>query len=95
MPNKIEGYKVSPVYAPSAKTAKQGPVTPSEARTGDQVTLTDSARSLQKIEEVLANTPVVDSAKVDAVKQALNQGTYKIDSGSIADKILTLEGALK
>ena len=68
---------------------------PSTAQTGDHVTLTDSARSLQKIEEAVAKAPVVDAAKVASVKQAVQSGTYKIDAGRVADKLLQFENGLK
>jgi len=62
---------------------------------GDTVTLTDSARSLQKIEETVAKTPVVNATKVAAVKQAITSGTYQIDAGRVADKLLQFESGLK
>ena len=65
------------------------------SRTGDTVTLTSSARSMQKIEEAVAKTPVVNAAKVAAVKQAINAGTYQIDAGRVADKLLKFERGLK
>jgi negative regulator of flagellin synthesis FlgM len=61
---------------------------------GDTVTLTNSARSLQKIETAVANAPVVNSAKVASVKQAVNSGTYKINAGQVADKLLQFERGL-
>lgn len=61
----------------------------------DHVTLTDSARSMQKIEEAVAKTPVVNAAKVAAVKQSISAGTYKIDAGQIASKMLNYERGLK
>jgi negative regulator of flagellin synthesis FlgM len=64
------------------------------AQAGDTVTLTNSARSLQKIEEALAKAPVVNAAKVAAVKQAVNAGTYQIDAGRVADKLLKFERGL-
>jgi negative regulator of flagellin synthesis FlgM len=65
------------------------------AHAKDHVTLTDSARSLQKIEEAVAKAPVVNADKVAAVKQAIGSGTYQIDSGRIADKMLKYERGLK
>ena len=79
---------------PTSRRAKRRPPAGSAA-TGDTVTLTDSARSLQKIEEAVAKAPVVDAAKVAAVKQAINSGTYKIDAGRVADKLLQFERGLK
>ncbi len=110
MPNTISGYKAtqplapikgskgnSPVADPSGSDASPSPSTASTAasQSSDHVTLTDSARSLQKIEEAIAKAPVVDSAKVAAVKQSVSSGTYKIDTGRVADKILQFERGLK
>ena len=67
----------------------------SSSPTGDHLTLTDSARSLQKIEEAVANTPVVNQEKVAAVKQAVNSGTYQIDANRVAGKLLKFESGLK
>jgi negative regulator of flagellin synthesis FlgM len=65
------------------------------AQTSDTVTLTNSARSLQKIEEAVAKTPAVNQAKVAAIKEAVNSGTYQIDAGRVADKLLQFERGLK
>jgi negative regulator of flagellin synthesis FlgM len=107
--SKIDGYKSSQslisATTKGAKGAKGEAVgktatTPvggeaTEAGGADQVTLTQSARSLQKVAEAVANAPVVNSTKVEAAKLAINNGTYKIDSGRVADKILQFEKALK
>ena len=108
MPDKISGYKaaqpVTPVKGTKGKAAvadKSGSddissTAPAAAPpSSDQVTLTDSARSLQKIEEAIAKTPVVDTAKVAAIKQAVSSGTYQIDTGRVADKLLQFERGLK
>jgi negative regulator of flagellin synthesis FlgM len=65
------------------------------APAGDTVTLTDSARSLQKIEEAVARAPVVNASKVAAVKQAIQSGTYQVDAGRVAEKLLQFERGLK
>jgi negative regulator of flagellin synthesis FlgM len=77
------------------KSQGEGSAAASTAQTGDHVTLTDSARSLQKIEEAVAKTPVVNADKVAAVKQSISSGTYTIDAGRIADKMLKYESGLK
>jgi negative regulator of flagellin synthesis FlgM len=65
------------------------------AQAGDTVTLTDSARSLQKIEEAVAKAPVVNTSKVAAIKKAISSGSYQIDAGRVADKLLQFESGLK
>lgn len=104
MSSKISGYPTAPLVPIKASNSNAGVTdkppsdaapAPSTAQTGDHVTLTDSARTLQKIEEAVAKAPVVDAAKVASVKQAVQSGTYKIDAGRVADKLLQFEKGLK
>ena len=104
MASKISGLPTSEPLAPpkgsstgsvaADKTADALAASPS-AQTGDQVTLTTSGRSMQKLSDAIAQTPVVDATKVASIKQALSGGTYKIDASSIADKMLKAESGLK
>jgi negative regulator of flagellin synthesis FlgM len=103
--NKISGFNaaepVAPVKGSSSNAVapeKQGEsagTTAAASQSADHVTLTSSARSLQKIEETIAQTPVVNASKVAAVKQAISSGTYQVDSGRVADKLLQFESGLK
>jgi negative regulator of flagellin synthesis FlgM len=77
------------------KSQGEGSAAAAAAPPKDHVTLTDSARSLQKIEEAVAKTPVVNADKVAAVKQAISSGTYTIDAGRTAGKMLQYERGLK
>ena len=100
MSNKITGYAATEPLAPikGANTQAdkpQGDAAAATAPSSDQVTLTDSARSLQKIEEAVAKAPVVDAAKVASVKHAVQSGTYHVDAGRVADKLLQFESGLK
>jgi negative regulator of flagellin synthesis FlgM len=49
---------------------------------------------MQMIESAVANAPVVNSAKVAAMKQAVNSGTYQVNAGQVADKMLQFEREL-
>jgi negative regulator of flagellin synthesis FlgM len=77
------------------KSQGEGTAAAATAQSGDHVTLTDSARTLQRIEEAVAKTPVVNAGKVAAVKQAIGAGTYKIDPARVADKLIKYERGLK
>lgn len=57
-------------------------------RSRDTVALTDGARLLQKVESELANAADVDVTRVNALKDAVADGSYKIDDRTVADKIL-------
>ncbi len=106
MTNKISGYSTTEPVVPIkgsnsggvvADKAQNDPAAAasSNAQATDQVTLTSSARSLQKIEETIAKTPVVDTDKVKSIKQQLDAGTYKVDAGRVAGKLLQFESGLK
>lgn len=104
MSNKISGYPTEPLVPIKGSNSNAGVTdkpqgdaapAPSTAQTGDHVTLTDSARTLQKVEEAVAKAPVVDAAKVASVKKAVQSGTYKIDARRVADKLLQFEKGLK
>jgi negative regulator of flagellin synthesis FlgM len=104
--DKISAYSTTEPVAPIKGSNSNGVVTDksqsetsaagaSSSQAGDTVTLTNSARSLQKIEEAVAKAPVVNTSKVAAMRQAINSGTYQIDSGRVADKLLQFERGLK
>jgi negative regulator of flagellin synthesis FlgM len=107
VPAKIGGYSTSEPIAPpkgsstggvaADKTQADAAAAPSAptAQTGDQVTLTSSARSLQKLSDAVAQAPVVNTAKVSSIKQALANGTYQVDAGRVADKMIQFENGLK
>jgi negative regulator of flagellin synthesis FlgM len=104
--NKIDGYQsTQPLVSSSAKAAKGAVVdkTGINLRSGesaegsgaDQLTLTQSARSLQQLAAAVANAPAVDAKKVESTKLAISSGTYKVDAGAVADKLLQYEKLLK
>lgn len=61
---------------------------------GDQVSLTPTAQQLRSLEEQVAAQPVVDTQKVNAVKDALANGSFEINAERIAGKMMSLEKAL-
>jgi negative regulator of flagellin synthesis FlgM len=84
----------------NAQVAEKPNVSPSGGASGgapaaDHVTLTDSALTLQKLGEAVADTPVVDAAKVANVKQAVQDGSYQVNTANVANKILGFESGLK
>jgi negative regulator of flagellin synthesis FlgM len=104
--NKINGFSPTEPVVPVKSSNNGGAVADkssgeasaaaaSATPAADQLTLTNSARSLQKIEETIANTPVVNTQKVTSVRQQLSSGTYQIDSGRVANKLLQFESGLQ
>ncbi len=56
--------------------------------TRDKVAINSVASQLQQLELALNDVSVVDTARVDAIKQAISNGHFKVDSGVVADKLL-------
>ncbi|MEE9422773.1 MAG: flagellar biosynthesis anti-sigma factor FlgM [Gammaproteobacteria bacterium] len=60
----------------------------------EQVSLTESSRQLQELENLIASQPMVDSKRVDAIREAIAKDNFKVDADSIADKLLRFEQLL-
>ena len=106
MTNKISGFNSSEALNPAQNSSGNSPVAEKAPNSSpaasapttaaaDQVTLTGSARTLQKLSAALANAPVVNAAKVATIKQAVQNGSYTINTGSVADKLLQHDAELK
>ena len=65
--------------------APAGTATPAAAGSGVPVTVSATARSL----EVSSAGTGIDEAKVAAVKAAIADGTFSVNAGAIADKLLS------
>lgn len=78
----------------------RGEPTVSQQQTGrpstmDTVSLTDTAARLRELENSLAKMPVVDSQRVETIQQAIADGSYEVDSGRVAEKMLRFERDLQ
>ncbi len=106
MTNKISGYNPSEVLTstlgnspnvPASEKAAAGTTTTAapQAPTADTATFTGPAQTLQKLSSVLASTPIVNSAKVASIKQAVGTGSYSVNATSVANKLLQFDSELK
>ena len=66
--------------------AVQSPGAVSPAR--DTVEITSVSAQLVQLEKLLNEVGVVDTARVEAIKQAIAEGRFHIDSEVVADKLL-------
>lgn len=53
-----------------------------------RVEISDTSMAFRTIKEVMDKDDPERVAKVQALKEAITQGTYKVDSGSVAEKIM-------
>lgn len=62
----------------------------------DSVTLTPQAQRLNQVQQSLANAPAPDnSARLEALKKAINEGSYQVDSDRLAANISRFEQDLE
>jgi negative regulator of flagellin synthesis FlgM len=88
---KISGGKSIKPVAPTGVQDVAPAKTPAPAATSparDKVEITSLSAQLQQIEQALSSVGVVDAARVEAIKLAISEGRFKIDSDVVADKLL-------
>ena len=78
---------------PTQSTKVNNPATqPSKAEgKNDQVDITTVADKITKALESSKTIPAIDEKRVNAVKKALEEGTYPIDAQEIARKMMQME----
>jgi flagellar biosynthesis anti-sigma factor FlgM len=59
-----------------------------KAATADRTTFQSDAKNLQSMVQKALTTPEVRQGKIDAVRSAFNSGTFKFDSGKVADAMI-------
>ncbi|MDY6842358.1 MAG: flagellar biosynthesis anti-sigma factor FlgM [Pseudomonadota bacterium] len=74
-------------------TNEQAKSQPQDAR-GENVSLSSQARSLKQLEQKLGDYPEMDDGRIDRIRSALENGTYKIDAEKLAQKMLEMDESI-
>ncbi len=67
---------------------------PGKQAATDSVELTENARLLHKLADRIDELPAVDNDKINAIKEAIANGEYKVDSKQVAKKLAQLDSLL-
>lgn len=98
MSNKIDGFGQRPVQVDAGtrpeRAGRAGDASRESASAEDRVTLTESARLLQRLQEAVAAAPDTDAARVAALRDAVARGEYQVDAQRVADRMIALEREL-
>jgi negative regulator of flagellin synthesis FlgM len=99
--NKIGGYGNRPVHNGTGKTVsreRDGEASASQSadagKAATPVRITDQARQLAALERAVQDAPIVNDARVAAVRTAIEEGRYEVVPERIADKLLRMEQEL-
>ena len=102
MTNKIGGYGNRPVDTGTGKSVSRerdaGTSASQSAEAGKPATpvrITEQARQLAALERAVQDAPVVNEARVAAVRTAVEEGRYEVVPERIADKLLRMERELR
>lgn len=80
--------------APAAGTGNAAGDAPATVQgSDDRVRLTDSARALQDAARV-DDQAAIDTRRVEKIRQAIADGSYRINPAAIADKMLALDAQI-
>ena len=101
MSNRIRGPEGSPIEGSNTRGVERvraaGAVKSApraDQQLADTVHITDSARAVLALQEAVAAVPDIDAARVAHLQQNIEQHSYNVDAGKIADRLMSLEGDL-
>lgn len=81
----------SPGQTTQAQTQASTPAQPGLPGQPAEVEITSTAQLLAQLEQQISSTPEVNQSRVDSIQQALNNGSYQVDSTRVADGLLAAQ----
>lgn len=61
---------------------------------GENVNLSSQAKDLKQLEQKLGNYPEMDDDRIEQIRSALEDGSYKIDAEKLAQKMLEMDKSI-
>ena len=85
--------KASGSGAPKQAGAEQARPQTTNAR-GENVNLSSQAKNLKQLEQKLGDYPEMDDARIEEIRTALENGSYKVDAEKLAQKMLEMDESI-
>ncbi|ANM30555.1 hypothetical protein ABI59_14680 [Acidobacteria bacterium Mor1] len=92
--DRIDGINASNRPTENPSKVRSEPSGKQPGRPGDQVELSAEARQIATLTGAAKDLPEVRAEKVKAIQKSLADGTYKVDSRQLAQKVLEFERGL-
>jgi len=81
-----------------ANSQNAGQTAPEQAKAqsarGENVSLSSQARNLKQLEQKLGDYPEMDDNRIEQIRSALENGTYKVDAEKLAQKMLEMDKSI-
>ncbi len=71
-----------------SKSSRNGSRATTTTVLGDNVELTGTSSRMSELEAQLADLPTTDAGKVEVIRQAIADGTFKVDEEAVADALV-------
>ena len=81
-------------HAPARRETSTAAETKKTATPNDAVSLSHQGKAVSQLQKELASSPSYDSKKVAAIKEAIANGSYKVDPQKLADNMMKFENEL-
>lgn len=78
----------------SEQTKTNSPESSGASTAKDAVSLSDQGKAIGQMSSQLASTPAFDGSKVQAIKEAISNGSYVVDADKLADNMIRFEDEL-
>ena len=80
-------YGKNQASIPSSNDRKSAEKSPESTRNIDSVSLSSATKDLQRIEQAMGNEPLERAERVATLKNAVEEGRYKIDPNAVAERM--------
>ncbi|HET8848918.1 MAG TPA: flagellar biosynthesis anti-sigma factor FlgM [Marinobacter sp.] len=91
--NRTTADKSGASQAPQSNAGEQAKAQSPAAR-GENVSLSNQAKNLKQLEQKLGDYPEMDDDRIEQIRTALANGTYKIDAEKLAQKMLEMDNSI-
>ncbi|MFA6121535.1 MAG: flagellar biosynthesis anti-sigma factor FlgM [Sideroxydans sp.] len=85
----LPSTKVGESSSRGATAKPSGSKTSASGNESTSVHLGTTTAQLRSMESAISSAPVVDAKKVAEIKQAISEGRFQVNSGVVADKLIT------
>lgn len=90
---KTTADKSSNAQSTQPSTAEQAKTQAQSAR-GENVNLSSQAKNLKQLEQKLGSYPEMDDDRIEQIRSALENGSYKVDAEKLAQKMLEMDESI-